>query len=270
MGRRSSNSEGSRKYHDRVARKYDNIYDDVYWAFHDEITWGLIKPWLPKVMPAACADLGCGTGKWGLKLLKSGFETTFLDHSAGMVEEVRKKMESNPRQKKATLVVGDIVAMPELPTAGFELVTAMGDPLSICTDPVRAVREFARITKPGGVVCATADNKLAALDHYIERGNLGELETFVRGGKTNWLTNDENERFELHTFTPGEVRGLFESNGFEVIEVVGKTVLPVRDNRKLLEDPAMVEKLVAMERILMRDEGNAARAGHLQVTAKRK
>src|SRR5947208_13446075 len=93
----------SRRYHDRVARQYDAIYDDPYWHFHDELTWRSIKPHLPRDLSAACCDLGCGTGKWGLKLLKSGFATTFVDHSAAMIEQVREKLESNPRQKKATL-----------------------------------------------------------------------------------------------------------------------------------------------------------------------
>lgn len=262
--------DGSRKYHDRVAKKYDAIYEDVFWEFHDEITWGLIKPFLPRTMPAACADLGCGTGKWGLKLLKSGFETTFLDHSAGMVEEVRKKLESNPRAKKATLVVADIIAMPTLASASFDLVTAMGDPLSICSDPLRAVREFARITKPGGVVCATADNQLAALDYYIERGNLDALESFVKSARTNWLTNNEAERFELHTFTPHALERLFADNGFEVIEVVGKTIIPARDNRKLLETEGALDRLVELERRLAKDPASAGRAGHLQIAARRK
>jgi hypothetical protein len=74
--RPGGSSEKSRRYHDRVARQYDAIYDDPYWAFHDELTWRLIKPHLPRDATAACADLGCGTGKWGMKLLKSGFATT--------------------------------------------------------------------------------------------------------------------------------------------------------------------------------------------------
>ena len=64
----------------------------------------------------------------------------------------------------------------------------MGDPLSICSDPQRAANEMHRISKPGGVVIATADNKLAALDHFVERGNLDALEEFVRTGRTHWLT----------------------------------------------------------------------------------
>src|SRR5689334_17718914 len=96
----------SRRYHDRVARQYDSIYDDPFWGFHDELTWRLIKPHLPRDLSARCADLGCGTGKWGMKLLKSGFATTFLDSAAAMIEQVRPKLEAmGPRKDRATLVV---------------------------------------------------------------------------------------------------------------------------------------------------------------------
>src|SRR5213594_3623558 len=63
----------SRRYHDRMARQYDAIYEDPYWEFHDELTWRTIKPHLPQNQSAECCDLGCGTGKWGLRLLKSGY-----------------------------------------------------------------------------------------------------------------------------------------------------------------------------------------------------
>jgi ubiquinone/menaquinone biosynthesis C-methylase UbiE len=263
--------DASRRYHDRVARQYDAIYDDPYWAFHDELTWRAVRPHLPRDANAACCDLGCGTGKWGLKLLKSGFPTTFVDHAAAMVEQVRPKLDAlGPKGTKGTLVVADIVDMPAVPSDAFSLVVAMGDPLSICSDATRACREMARITRPGGIVIATADNKLAALDHYVARGSLDELETFVARGKTNWLTADDRERFELTTFTPAGLRRLFDGNGFEVLGVTGKTVLPVRDNRHLLEDPGAVERLLAIEAELAKDPAAAGRCGHLQVVARRR
>src|SRR5436309_8469114 len=86
--------DASRRYHDRVARQYDSIYDDPYWEFHDELTWRLIKPHLPRDALAECLDIGCGTGKWGRKLLKSGFPTTFIDHSAAMIEQTRRNVET--------------------------------------------------------------------------------------------------------------------------------------------------------------------------------
>src|SRR4051812_5994839 len=92
---RPAHSDASRRYHDRVARQYDSIYNnDPFWDFHDELTWRLIKPHVPRDLSSTCADLGCGTGKWGLKLLKSGFATTFVDSSAAMIEQVRGKLET--------------------------------------------------------------------------------------------------------------------------------------------------------------------------------
>ena len=266
---RNRQHDPSRRYHDRVARQYDAIYDDPYWAFHDELTWRSVKPHLPRDVTSHCADLGCGTGKWGLKLLKSGFATTFVDHAAAMIEQVREKLENNPRAKKATLIVADIVEMPEVPSDTFSLVTAMGDPLSICTDPARAAREMYRITRPGGVLIATADNKLAALDHFVERGNLDALEEFINTSRTNWLTADEREQFELTTFTPLSLRKLFEKSGFEVLAVEGKTIIPVRDNKILLTRDRAVERLLRLEAELSKDPASAARAGHLQVVARR-
>src|SRR5687768_13396908 len=263
--------DASRRYHDRVARQYDSIYEDPYWHLHDELTWRMIKPHLPRDATAACADLGCGTGKWGLKLLKSGFATTFVDHSGSMIEQARAKVdELGAKSKKATLLVADIVDLSALASESFVLTLAMGDPLSICSDPAAAAREMFRTNKPGGVVIATADNKFAAIDHYIERGNLAALEEFVRTGKTNWLTADERERFELTTFTPLSLRKLFERAGFEVIEVAGKTILPVRQNKYLIEQHEdAVRRLLAMEEELAKDPASAARAGHLQVVARR-
>jgi SAM-dependent methyltransferase len=166
--------------------------------------------------------------------------------------------------------VADIVDLSAIAAESFMLTTAMGDPLSICSDPAAAAREMFRTTRPGGVVIASADNKLAALDHYVERGNLDALEQFVRTGRTNWLTADERERFELTTFTPQSLRRLFERAGFEVLEVAGKTIIPVRQNKYLLEQHEdAVRRLLALEEELAKDPASAARAGHLQVVARR-
>ena len=87
--------------------------------------------------------------------------------------------------------------------------------------------------------------------------------------RTNWLTADERERFELTTFTPGTLRKLFEKSGFEVLAVEGKTIVPVRGNKRLLEHDRAVERLLKLEAELLKDPTAAARAGHLQIIARR-
>ena len=91
---------------------------------------------------------------------------------------------SGIRIDRGTLVVADIVEMPQINSEQFDLILAMGDPLSICSDPQRAAREFHRICKPAGIVIATTDNKFAAIDHYVERGNLDALEQFIQTART--------------------------------------------------------------------------------------
>jgi ubiquinone/menaquinone biosynthesis C-methylase UbiE len=267
---RKPSGDASRRYHDRIARQYDSIYDDAYWDFHDELTWQMIRPHLPRDLGLPCADLGCGTGKWGLKLLKSGFPVTFVDHSAAMIGQTHAKVEAmGARARKATLLVADIVDLHELPSGQFGLILAMGDPLSICSDPQRAANEMHRIARGGGIVIATADNKLAALDHFVARGNLDALEQFVRTGQTQWLTADQREQFELTMFTPASLRKLFERSGFEVLEVAGKPIIPVRQNRQLLAHPDAARRLIKLESELSRDPSAAARSAHLQVTARK-
>jgi ubiquinone/menaquinone biosynthesis C-methylase UbiE len=266
-----SRHDPSRRYHDRVAGQYDAIYDDLYWQFHDELTWRTIKPHMPRDLSSKCIDLGCGTGKWGLRLLKTGLATTFVDHSPGMIDQARAKAEAlGPKAKKATLLVADIVDLSVLGDGQFDLTLAMGDPLSICSDPSRAVREMFRIARAGGVVIATADNKLAALDHFVERGDLDALEEFVRTGRTHWLTAREQERFELHMFTPQSLRKMFEKGGFEVLDLAGKTILPLRKSQRMLDQPGAMERLLRLEQGLAAAETAAARASHLQIVARKR
>ena len=259
----------SKRYHNRVAKKYDAIYDDdAYWRFHDGVTWEQVKPHLPADANARVLDLGCGTGKWGLKLAKSGYRVTFADHAPAMVGEVRGKLDAMGDHRHDA-VEADIVDMPQIESSAYALTLAMGDPLSICSDPQRAANEMYRVCAPGGVVVATADNRLAAADAYLARGDLDGLERLHRTGRTRWLTADAAEQFELHTFTPTGLRRTFERSGFEVLGVVGKTVLPARANREKLADRDAFRRLLKIEVELAKDPLHAARAGHLQVAARR-
>ena len=268
--------DASRKYHDRVARQYDAMYDDAFWEFHDKITWHHLKPFVPKNTASPVLDLGCGTGKWGLKLLKMGHPTTFTDHSPGMLDVVREKLavwaaqpDLAAKAAKAVVQQADAVDLSAFPGDCFDLVTAMGDVVSICSDPAKCLAQVNALLRPGGAFVFTVDNRLAALDHFAATGNLDALAQFVHTGATQWLTRDEAEQFDVHMFLPAEIEALARARGFEVISRIGKTVLPVRRNTKFFEKDGSVEKLIELELSLAREPAAVGRASHLQLAVRK-
>ena len=276
MGQKNS-SDKSRLYHNRVAPVYDSIYDDPFWNFHDHLTWDHLKAFLPESTDMAVLDLGCGTGKWGLKLLKAGFPTSFVDHSPKMLEMVERKLQAwtqtadlSSKASRATVQLDDAKTLESLPSNHFSLAVALGDVVSICQDPSACLSALHRVVKTGGVLVFTVDNLLAALDHFTAAGKLNDLDRFVRTGKTHWLTAQQQEQFDVRMFTPQQIEHLAGKSGFDLISMIGKTILPARQNRKFFQEPGAIKQMLAMEALLARDPMAAARAGHLQLAVRKR
>jgi ubiquinone/menaquinone biosynthesis C-methylase UbiE len=185
-----------------------------------------------------------------------------------MLEQVRRKAAEMGQEGRARFVQADVQEMDELETGAYALATAFGEPVGSAARPAKALREIRRILADDGVLVATFDNRLAGIEYYLESGDTTELQSFLRSGRTHWLTRARKERFELHTFTPRQVRALLEKAGFAVLSVVGKTVLPMRAYRTLLEDGPTARRLMRIEKQLARDEDAIGRAPHIQAAAR--
>lgn len=257
------------KYHDRVAGRYDHSYDDAYWLWHDSLTWDYLKPFLPRDLSSPVLDLGCGTGKWALKLAKSGYHVTCIDISAQMLDQTRQKLEQHGRLQHAEFVQADLSDLSALPADTFGAALALGDPIGCTPAPRRTLKQIHRLLTEDGTLIATFDNRLAALDYYLQAGDPQELARFLRKGQTHWLTRDKEEQFPIFTYSPEGVRKLVQSAGFEVVELLGKTVLPMRQHRRLLEDGAARRRWAAVEKGLCRNPDALGRASHLQVVCRK-
>ncbi|MEI6235016.1 MAG: methyltransferase domain-containing protein [Planctomycetota bacterium] len=261
--------EANEAYHDRVAHRYDDVYANSRWDRLFDIAWAGIKPHIPSDLRAPVVDLGCGTGKYGFRLAKSGYSVALSDLSRGMLEVCRQKAAALGVEARVSFLKADIMDLSELPRNHFALAIAQGDPLSFAEHPAKALKEIMKILRPGGVLIASLDQTLAAIDHYVEKSDVDGLETLLKTGDMEWLAREEDERFPVHTFTPERLRTLFENAGFEVLDMYGKTVLPFKKLEALFENDETAERLLALEKKLCRIPSAMGRASHVQVTARK-
>ncbi len=256
------------RYHDRVAGRYDDSYNDDYWKWHDALTWDYLKPFLPSNLRTKIVDLGCGTGKWTAKIAKSGYHVTGIDISTKMLNRTLRKLEGVGPNNRSDTMQADLCDLSKIPGQTFEMAIALGDPIGCTKDPRRALREIRRILTQDGVLVATFDNRLAAIDFYLSRNDANEVARFLRDGKTHWLTRDSSEQFPIQTYAPTELRRLLENAGFEILDLVGKTVLPMRHHRHLLNTPSVRRRWAKIEKSLCRDTAAIGRASHLQIACR--
>lgn len=126
-------------------------------------------------------DVACGTGDLTLELARRGAARVVgLDFTAEMLAIARKKAgtrrarASEADRSEVEFVEGDAMALP-FPDASFDAVTiAFG--IRNVAEPMRALREFVRVLRPGGrVVVLEFDRPRTALMRALTAGYCGWL-----------------------------------------------------------------------------------------------
>jgi ubiquinone/menaquinone biosynthesis C-methylase UbiE len=166
-------------------------------------------------------DAGCGTGQM-LRFLRDTrpgqFGLTGLDRSASVIEEARLVVDADPSVR---LVVGRVEEMP-FPEHAFDVVLAMGL-LEYVASLEGALREIARVTRPGGLVVCTMQNPRSpyrlwdASVHARMRRRRGDRPSPV-----------------LRRVPPGRLRSSLREAGAEPVSVVHynfNLLLPPLDSR---------------------------------------
>jgi SAM-dependent methyltransferase len=92
--------------------------------------------------PGTVLDAGCGTGRYSTMLAGRGHEVIGVDQSGAMLDIARKKLPS------ADFREGDLTALP-LPDRSVDAVLCALTLVHV-PDLARALREFARVMRPGG------------------------------------------------------------------------------------------------------------------------
>ncbi|NNJ13143.1 methyltransferase domain-containing protein [Chloroflexales bacterium ZM16-3] len=117
---------------------------------------------------ARILDAGCGTGIVGEFLHQSGYgNIEGLDYSPHMLEKAREK------GVYTAIFQGDLMDRLEIADNRYDAVISVGAFTCGHVQP-EALRELARITKPGGYICFTVREQAWEEDDY--RARLGAIE----------------------------------------------------------------------------------------------
>jgi SAM-dependent methyltransferase len=155
-------------------------------------------------------DIGCGPGVMVEHLAGQGFEFYGVDISEEMIAECRRRFGHLPGTSFSVGAIEHIDA----PDAFFDVVVCVGV-MEYLDDDVAAVRELARVLKPGGVAIVTVPNRLSPYRWWqrtVYRGFRAVVNR-ARGGRVPpEVAHREN--------TEGSWRRLMEASGFRVTDVV--------------------------------------------------
>jgi ubiquinone/menaquinone biosynthesis C-methylase UbiE len=218
------------------ARGWDDYAPFYDWENAQTVARRDVPFWcrLAAAQPGPILELGCGTGRIALPIVKSGTRLVGIDRSEAMLDRARRRLRRAKLSHRAALIRGDIRALPFRRRAGFGCVIAPYGVLQSLTrerDLQAALASVARVLRRGGLFALDLVPDLPRWAEYTRRTSLRGRH---RGGT---LTLIESVRQE-----PARGLTIFDH---EYVERVGRTVR--RHNFELtfrtISVPQMVRRL---------------------------
>ncbi len=220
--------------------------------------------------PWAILDAGGGGGLYAADLARLGHNVCIVDISAGMLRQASQHLTAENLRDRVQLVKADVCDLAVLEDRRFDLVLAVGDVLSYCDDAEKALSEFARLTRPGGMLLAEVESRFGEIRAGRRGRTLGEVYRTLRGGHAS-PPNEADVHIRL--FDPPEARLMLQRTDWRIVhQWPGAICWALMGSHALQEMGATEEgyqRLLEIERYLRREPGLLAAGGDLQLLAVR-
>lgn len=151
------------------ARYWEELYAEptVFGVIHQE-RHARTLAWIDELcLPPSSQvlEVGCGAGLMAADLFRRGFVVDCIDPSAEMVELARARAATLDASDRIRVCEGDAHAVP-FASDSRDLVVALGV-LPFLHSPAVALREVARVLRPGGHFLFSSDNPYR-LNHWLD------------------------------------------------------------------------------------------------------
>jgi ubiquinone/menaquinone biosynthesis C-methylase UbiE len=203
--------KGVREAYDCMSITYDHS-EYLRWTRRmEQAEESAIRRWLLK-LPGPVLDVGCGTGRYAVRVAGMDSEVLALDASSKMLEKAMEKAQRHNAVEKIGPVVGDGEHLPFRGQSFNGLICTLA--LDHFQDCELSAREFARVLRKDGLCILTGLNSYT-LNEFKRRHKLPcDKVPFSNESLPPVLIYEVGHSAD-------EVKGIFEKYGFTVIDVEG-------------------------------------------------
>jgi len=246
---------------------------------YDGIAQRCVEPCLPK--KGRILDAGGGAGVWSSWMAGRTDGTVVLfDVAFGLLKAAKERRRMDSRSGRRIEILGaDLREMP-FGSSCFDFALCEGDPIAICGDPNRAVKELSRVLKTGGYLAAGVDSTIYRAYRALSRGaSPGEMVNFLSVGKS---PAEDGAAFESKSFTPTEFTSMLKNHGLQVVRMAGRPIglgpnmldafvsaIPQEERRRIFESEKDRTQLIDFLERVYQEPYLAAMGSHLFVLAKK-
>ena len=159
---------GVRWAYDRMANDYDHSNYLLWTRRMEKGEERIIKNWIG-YFSIPTLDIGCGTGRYSIKIAEKGFEVVALDVSLGMLKKTRKKTRKKMLFGRVHPILADGENLPFKSESFSSLICTLT--FDHFQNDELAAQEFSRVLKKGGFLVISTVNSYTLSD-FKRRYNL--------------------------------------------------------------------------------------------------
>jgi S-adenosylmethionine-dependent methyltransferase len=170
-------------------------------------------------------EVGCGTGRYTVELLKRGVQVTAVDFAPGMLAHSKRYLRRQGYAGKVAHYQADARDMRGVPDGPYDAVLLMGPLYHLVelSDRKRALRQAYARLKPGGVLMSAFICRYGILGDLMKNvpgwiEEIDEVECVVSRGRDP--EDYPRGGFRGYFADPAEIAPLHESCGFTTVELL--------------------------------------------------